>query len=227
MMIDRGGDSERMTDGAQRAASQAERRLSKEDDARLRDPRLVPGSKHYATMLAFGTFELADGGSVFCDGVQGVSAVTTAEKTDRRDGRTTAALARLLTHFDWPDPPVLIEQNPYRASHGTLTSENGSDLLPGTATFSQLLILTLNGRPLVNPEPLVMTARGVTRWPPVGAVFESERATEFYEVGSLPKAAALADPDAFAGQRPVAALTACAAPVIGEVLLPTAQELAG
>jgi hypothetical protein len=213
-----------VTEDATRAAREAEQRLTADDDKRLSDPKQVLGSKHYASVLAFGTFQLAAGGSVVCLGVQGVSAVTTAAEADHQEGRPTAHLTRLMTHFDWPEPTVLIEQNPYRESYGTLTGD-GADLLPGTASFSQFLILTLNGKPLVNPAPLVMSARGVTRWPPIGSVLESEGAAAFYAVDDLPVAAALGDPHAFADATPTAHLLACKAATISEVSVPTVQEL--
>src|SRR5580704_3111973 len=130
--------------------------------AARRDPKRVPGSRHVASMLAYGEFILAAGPSIRCEAIQGISAVTTADEVKHADGgRPQVHLTRVLTHFHFDSPSIIIEQHYGKHSIGTLTGagKGGVEaLLPGRASFSQYLILTLEGRPLMNREPLVMTA---------------------------------------------------------------------
>lgn len=174
----------------------------------------ILGSSHVAATLAFGDFILADGQSIHCDAIQGLSGVTTERTINRtKEGYPRVELKRTLTHFYWPDPEILIEQNPNKASTGTLTGNGlGGDeaLLPGTASFSQFIILTFNGRPLANREPLVMTAKDVVLWPPIGSDFETEGPTHFYDLADLN------DPRAPI----IATLDACKTAVVQQFVLP-------
>jgi len=174
----------------------------------------VPGSTLYASSLAYGDFILADGGTIHCDGIQGISGVATARLAKSlADGKAQVDLNRIVTHFYWPDPPISIEQHPSKPSTGTLTGnggENATSLLPGTATFSQYIILTFNGRPLANRAPLVMTAHNVTNWPPVGSDFYTEGPTDFYDLADLDNP-----------QAPVVAtLAACKNSIMHEIMMP-------
>src|ERR1700760_372248 len=46
--------------------------------ARRQNTSLIPGSRHYATMLAYGNFILTDGGmNIRCEAIQGISGVVT------------------------------------------------------------------------------------------------------------------------------------------------------
>jgi hypothetical protein len=179
-----------------------------------RDPLRIPGSLHYASGLAYGDFVLADGPTVRCEAVRGISGVVTHQEVrSLGDGRPEVQLRRVLTHFDFDRPSVLIEQHPVKPSVGTLTGAAMGDvsaLLPGKASFSQYLILTLDGRPLANREPLVMTADRVDQWPPIGSTFVSEAPTHFYDLDQVDS------PDA----PMVATLDACKQTVIAEVAIP-------
>lgn len=149
----------------------------------------ILGSKHFAEALAFGDFVLVGGPTIHCDAIQGISGVITDPTfITLPDGRPQVALKRILTHFYWPAPEVLIEQNPSKLSTGTLTGNGpggAPDLLPGTATFNQFIILTLDGRPLANRAPLVMSAGNVTLWPPIGADFATNGPTDFYDLARV------------------------------------------
>ncbi len=140
------------------------------------------------------------------------------QETETLDtGQPRVALRRILTHFHFDDPRVAIEQHYARESVGTLTGASDASLLPGRATFSQYLILTLGDRPLANPKPLVMTADRVEEWPPVGSTFVSEGRTAFVDLADLH------DEDA----KPVAHLEVCNTIVvidIGPVLPPDHQR---
>jgi len=177
-------------------------------------PSQVPGSTHYASVLAYGDFMLADGNTIHCDGIQGISAVVTSDQVQTLpSGQPRVDLTRILTHFHWPSPEILIEQHPSLPSTGTLTGTKpgGTEaLLPGKATFYQHIILTFNGRPLANREPLVMTAQDVTQWPPIGSNFFTEAQTDFYDLADLD------NPDA----QIVASLCACKTDTVSVINLP-------
>lgn len=178
-----------------------------------RDPTRVLGSRHFATSLAYGNFMLASGGTIRCEAIPGISGVITSSSVSRAaGGQSSVALTRILTHFHFDKPAVLIEQNPSKESTGTLTaaSDSPGTLLPGKATFSQYLILTLEGRPLANREPLVMTADRVEEWPPIGSSFISEAPTHFYDLAELDNPAAPV----------VATLSACNNVVASEIDVP-------
>jgi hypothetical protein len=184
--------------------------LGGEEHARKlrRDPKRVSGSTHFASMLAYGDFVLTEGPSIRCEAIPGLSGVATASEVQMTDEqRPQADLKRILTHFHFNEPPVAIEQHYGRESSGTLTGAGKGSLLPGRASFSQYLILTLGDRPLANPEPLVMTAERVEEWPPVGSTFVSERPTAFVDIEKLD------DSDA----KPVAHLIACNAVIVSDL----------
>lgn len=178
------------------------------------DPSQVPGSTHYASVLAYGDFVLNGGGTIHCDAIQGISGVVTVNQiTTLPDGRPSVALTRILTHFHWPSPEIIIEQNPSRPSVGTLTGSSPGgvqQLLPGTASFSQYIILIFNGRPLANRQPLVMTAQNVTQWPPLGSDFMLIGPTDFYDLAEIDT------PNA----QIVASLDACKTTVMNQIILP-------
>ncbi len=181
---------------------------------RRRDPKLVPGSRHFAATLAYGDFIMANGPTIRCEAIPGVSGVITSPTAEKLDtGQSKVQLTRILTHFDFAEPEVLIEQNLSKVSNGVLIGaqkgEVGS-LLPGKASFSQYLILVLKGRPLANREPLVMTADRVDEWPPIGSTFVSESPTVFFDLGEVDK------PNANA----VATLTKCSNTVVSELVVP-------
>jgi hypothetical protein len=182
--------------------------------ARRRDTSLIPNSRHYATMLAYGDFILADGPNIRCEAIQGISGVVTLPRIKTvAGGRPEVQLRRFLTHFFFENPPVVIEQNPNRDSTGYLQGAAAGDvsaLLPGRASFSQFLILSLAGKPLANREALVMTADRVEEWPPIGSTFVSEKPTDFYELEKFEDPAA----------RSFATLTACKSGLITELQIP-------
>src|SRR6266508_4438579 len=128
----------------------------------IRDSALVPGSRHFASMQAYGDFILhlpTGDQTIHCDGIPGISGVSTAVEVRRQEGeKAEVHLTRLLTHFHFDNPMITIEQNPMKESTGVLVGNEGGKLLPGRASFSQYIFLTLNGRVLANREPLVMTA---------------------------------------------------------------------
>jgi|GEM_PF-2325725 len=183
----------------------------------------VPGSLLFATTQAYGTFILHTAGatettSIQCEGIPGISGVETlASLTTDLEGRAQVATRRILTHFrqavelDGKRVEILIEQNLTRESRGTLTGNNpDGSLFPGTATFDQYILLSLDGRVLANREPLHVVATDVTSWPPVGSTFTLTKATDFYDVAALESE----DPE------PVATLDACAIAVREPVEVP-------
>lgn len=178
---------------------------------------LIPGSRQFASMEASGDFILHLGSeeeTIRCDRIPGISGVDTARSIETtEDGRPQARLRRLITHFHFDEPAVLIEQNPHKESYGTLTGDRvgaAQALLPGTATFHQFIYLTLEGQVLANREPLTMTARNVQAWPPVGAEFRTEAPTDFYLLEDLD------NPEA----QPLATLSACNTPVLARIAMP-------
>ncbi len=179
-----------------------------------KDPSRVPGSRHFATVLAYGDFILAAGMTIRCEAIPGISGVFTAERVQTlQTGQPQVHLIRILTHFHFDNPPVLIEQHHTKPSVGTLTgASTGGEaaLLPGKASFSQHIILILDGQPLANRLPLVMTAERVDEWPPIGATFVSEAPTDFFELNRVD------DPQA----RRVATLSKCTVTAIAEVTMP-------
>lgn len=190
--------------------------------SRRGDPEQVPGSRHFATVLAYGSFEMENGPTIECEAIPGLSGVITlTDVTKLSSGQPQVQLKRILTHFRFDDPSVRIEQHYARESTGTLTGTLEGEraaLLPGRASFSQYLILVLDGRPLANPEPLVMTADRVEEWPPVGSTFVSEAPIGFVDL------ARLEDPEAPI----VARLAACKAVTVSDLdpLLPPDMQRA-
>lgn len=189
---------------------QPERQIGAEEEERTRrrDPDRVPGSKHFASMLAYGDFRLADGPNIRCQAIPGISGVATLPEVNlTADKQPEVKLQRLLTHFHFDEPRVAIEQHYGRESDGVLTGAGEDSLLPGRASFSQYLILTLGDRPLANPKPLVMTAERVEEWPPIGATFVSEEPTPFVDIENLE------NPDV----DPVAHLMACKSTIVTDL----------
>jgi hypothetical protein len=182
--------------------------------ARRRNAALVPNSRHYASMLAYGDFIMAEGMTIRCQAIQGISGVIALPSVNTlAEGRPEVQLKRFLTHFFFEDPSVVIEQNPNKESTGFLRGASKGDasaLLPGSDSFSQFLILSLNGKPLANREPLVMTAERVEEWPPIGSAFVSENPTDFYELEKLNTA----------GAKPAATLAKCVSVPIIELNIP-------
>ncbi len=181
---------------------------------RRENPDNVPGSVHFASMLAYGEFIFADGSVIKCEAIPGMSGVITMEKSKQNAaGHPEVQLKRILTHFHFSKPNVLIEQHYAKESTGVLTGAvpgNIKNILPGKASFSQYLILTVDGISLANRDPLVMTAERVTEWPPIGSTFVLEKRTDFYEIDKLQDT----------GIKPRAALSACKAAVTQEFLMP-------
>jgi hypothetical protein len=150
------------------------------------DAEHITATTHVVSVLADAEFALVDGPTIRCDGVPGLSAVAVAASVRRRpDGCPCVELRRVLTHFHFDEPELAIEQHHARESSGTLTGLGTGSLLPGRATFTQHLIVTLAGRPLANPLPLVMTADRVDTWPPMGTTFASDGPTPFVDLGLL------------------------------------------
>lgn len=182
----------------------------------LTDPLEVPGSQEFATTFAYGSFTLhtPEGEkTIRCEGIPGISGVAAAGRVGRTDGRASVDLQRLITHFHFDDPKIVIEQNPRRPSPGWLVGAHKGEaaaLFPGTATFEQYIYLTLEGRVLANREPLVMSAEGVTSWPPLGSVFRSTGPTDFYDLDRLDDSEAPI----------VATLSACNVRVEGHIAYP-------
>lgn len=155
------------------------------------DPLIVPNSEHHIGMSIKGELKLffADGETLDCADVRGMSAVRASkEVTTLADGRPSIVVTRLMTHFHSNDTGLLIQQNPARANFGRLTGvEPGGveSLLPGDASFDQYLMLSLAGRIYINLDPLVMAAKGITEFPPIGVTFLSQTATLFYDIDDL------------------------------------------
>jgi hypothetical protein len=155
------------------------------------DPLIVPNSEHHIGMSIKGELKLffADGETLNCADVRGMSAVRAArEVTTLPDGRPSMVVTRLMTHFHSNDTGLLIQQNPARVNIGRLTGvEQGGveALLPGDASFDQYLMLTLGGHIYINLDPLVMAAKGITEFPPIGVTFLSQTATLFYDIEDL------------------------------------------
>ena len=87
-------------------------------------PGNVPDSSHFASVLAYGNFILADGTHIRCAGIPGISGVTTLPEVETlKSGQTQMKLERIATHFHFlDDRTVMIDQHPSRRSDGTLTS---------------------------------------------------------------------------------------------------------
>ncbi|WP_101783307.1 hypothetical protein [Nonomuraea indica] len=164
------------------------------------DPLIIPGSTHHVGLAIRGELKLyfADGETLDCDDVQGMSAVRSSDEVGTTaDGRPTLVVTRLMTHFHSNVTGLLIQQNPSRPNLGRLTgiAPGGPEtLLPADVTFDQYLILALRGRLYVNTDPLVMEAAGITTFPPVGTTFLSKGATVFYDLADLPGGITQRDP---------------------------------
>jgi|GEM_PF-5278834 len=156
------------------------------------DPLIVPNSQHHIGLSIRGELTLffADGETLDCADVKGMSAVRSSETVEiLPDGRPSIKVTRLMTHFHSNETGLLIQQNPARPNFGRLTGVNPGGveaLLPADVTFDQYLLLSLRGKLYINLEPLVMAADGITEFPPIGTTFQSRTATLFYDVEQLP-----------------------------------------
>lgn len=84
-----------------------------------RDADRVPGRTHFASVLAYGNFELEDGPTIRCEAIPGISGVTALPEITMLDsGQPQVALRRVLTHFHFDAPAVAIEQHYERQKHG-------------------------------------------------------------------------------------------------------------
>jgi hypothetical protein len=193
------------------------------------DPLIVPGSKHHVGLSIRGELKLffADGQTLHCGDVQGMSAVLSAtDITTLPDGRPSIAVTRLMTHFHSNETGLLIQQNPSRPNLGRLTGvrPGGAEaLLPADVTFDQYLILSLRGRLYINFEPLVMAADGITEFPPIGVTFLSQTATLFYDVAELPGGIASREPGDAAPRLALASTSVCGSHLTHYIDMPDAE----
>lgn len=155
------------------------------------DPLVVPNSQHHVGLSIRGqlTVLFADGETLDCADVKGMSAVRSSREIGKLpDGRPRIIVTRLMTHFHSNETGLLIQQNPARPNLGVLTGlrAGGAEaLLPADVVFEQYLILSLRGGLYLNLDPLVMEAKGITTFPPVGTTFLSRTPTTFYDVEEL------------------------------------------
>ncbi|MCZ6862632.1 MAG: hypothetical protein O7I42_20565 [Alphaproteobacteria bacterium] len=79
---------------------------------------------HFASVLVYGDFILADGTHIRCEGIPGISGVTTLPVVETlKMGQMQVKLERIATHFNFLDGrTVMIEQHSSRRNDGTLTS---------------------------------------------------------------------------------------------------------
>jgi hypothetical protein len=179
------------------------------------DPLIVPNSEHHIGMSIKGELKLyfADGETLNCADVRGMSAVRAAkEVTTLPDGRPSMVVTRLMTHFHSNETGLLIQQNPARPNFGRLTGvEKGGveALLPGDASFDQYLMLNLRGRIYINLDPLVMAAKAITEFPPIGVTFLSQTATLFYDIEDLDGGITATDPKDAVARLALASQSVC------------------
>lgn len=179
------------------------------------DPLIVPNSEHHIGMSIKGELKLyfADGETLDCADVRGMSAVRASKEiTTLPDGRPTIVVTRLMTHFHSNKTGLLIQQNPARANFGRLSGvEQGGPeaLLPGDASFDQYLMLTLRGRIYINLDPLVMAAKGITEFPPIGVTFLSQTATLFYDIDDLDGGITATEPKGAVARLALASQSVC------------------
>jgi hypothetical protein len=194
------------------------------------DPLIIPGSTHHVGLAIRGELKLffADGATLDCDDVQGMSAVRSSDTvTTTADGRPTIEVTRLMTHFHSNVTGLLIQQNPSRLNLGRLTGlgQGGPErLLPADVTFDQYLILALRGRLYINTDPLVMEAKGITTFPPIGTTFLSSGATLFYDLADLPDGIAQRNPGDAAPSLALASQSVCGSHLTHYIDMPAADE---
>ncbi|MEW9552912.1 hypothetical protein [Nonomuraea sp. NPDC050783] len=193
------------------------------------DPLIIPGSTHHVGLAIRGELKLyfADGETLDCEDVQGMSAVRSSDTvTATADGRPTVEVTRLMTHFHSNVTGLLIQQNPSRPNLGRLTgiAPGGPErLLPADVTFDQYLILALRGRLYVNTDPLVMEAKGITVFPPIGTTFLSRGATVFYDLADLPGGIAQHDPGDATPALALASQSVCGSHLTHYIDMPTGE----
>jgi hypothetical protein len=179
------------------------------------DPLIVPGSTHHVGLSIRGELKLffANGETVDCTDVQGMSAVRSADEiTVLPDGRPSVLVTRLMTHFHSNETGLLIQQNPSRPNLGRLTGVNPGGieaLLPADVSFDQYLILSLRGRLYLNTDPLVMQAKGITEFPPIGVTFLSQTPTLFYDIEDLEDGITARDPGNAVARLALASQSVC------------------
>lgn len=193
------------------------------------DPLIIPGSTHHVGLAIRGELKLffADGETLDCDDVQGMSAVRSSDTvTTTPDGRPTVEVTRLMTHFHSNVTGLLIQQNPSRLNLGRLTgiAPGGPErLLPADVTFDQYLILALRGRLHINLDPLVMEAKEITVFPPIGTTFLSQGATLFYDVADLPGGIAQREPGNATPSLALASQSVCGSHLTHYIDMPAAD----
>jgi hypothetical protein len=193
------------------------------------DPLIVPNSEHHIGMSIRGELKLffADGETVNCADVRGMSAVRASkEVTTLPDGRPSIVVTRLMTHFHSNDTGLLIQQNPSRANLGRLTGidKGGVEaLLPADVSFDQYLMLSLRGHIYINTDPLVMAAKAITEFPPIGVTFLSQTATLFYDIEDLDGGITATDPGDAVARLALASQSVCGSHLTHYIDMPEAS----
>jgi hypothetical protein len=193
------------------------------------DPLIIPGSTHHIGLAIRGELKLyfADGETLDCDDVQGMSAVRSSDEvTTTSDGRPTVEVTRLMTHFHSNVTGLLIQHNPSRPNLGRLTGvvPGGPEaLLPADVVFDQYLILSLRGHLYINIDPLVMEARAIAEFPPIGTTFLSQGATLFYDLADLPGGITQRDPGNAVPSLALASQSVCGSHLTHYIDMPVAD----
>lgn len=190
------------------------------------DPLVVPNSQHHVGLSIHGqlTVLFSDGETLDCADVKGMSAVRSSKEISKLpDGRPRIAVTRLMTHFHSNETGLLIQQNPARPNLGILTGLQAGGveaLLPADVVFEQYLILSLRGGLYINLDPLVMEAKGITTFPPVGTTFLSRTPTTFYDVAELEGGLAATEAGAAKPRLALASTSVCGSHVTHEIDMP-------
>ncbi|SFQ95576.1 hypothetical protein SAMN04488564_101115 [Lentzea waywayandensis] len=191
------------------------------------DPLVVPNSQHHVGLSIRGqlTVLFSDGETLDCADVKGLSAVRSAQEfTVLPDGRPQIAVTRLMTHFHSNETGLLIQQNPARPNLGILTGlrPGGAEaLLPADVVFEQYLIISLRGHLYLNLDPLVMEAKAITTFPPVGNTFLSRTPTTFYDVTELEGGLYATEAGSAKPRLALASTSVCGSHVTHEIDVPT------
>ncbi|SDG50383.1 hypothetical protein SAMN05216553_108382 [Lentzea fradiae] len=191
------------------------------------DPLVVPNSQHHVGLSIRGrlTVLFSDGETLDCADVKGLSAVrSSAEFITLPDGRPQIPVTRLMTHFHSNETGLLIQQNPARPNLGLLTGlqPGGAEaLLPADVVFEQYLIISLRGSLYLNLDPLVMEAKAITTFPPVGTTFLSRTPTTFYDVTELEGGLYATEPGSAKPRLALASTSVCGSHVTHEIEIPT------
>lgn len=190
------------------------------------DPLVVPNSQHHVGLSIRGqlTVLFSDGETLDCADVKGMSAVRSSQEvTTLPDGRPRMAVTRLMTHFHSNETGLLIQQNPARPNLGVLTGLRAGGveaLLPADVVFEQYLIISLRGGLYLNLDPLVMEAKGITTFPPVGTTFLSRTPTAFYDVAELDGGIAATEAGSAKPRLALASTSVCGSHVTHEIDMP-------